>query len=259
MNRPQGQSILHQALWQAGLDRIERLSNMPDAAMRRAVWEEDLRAIGDLAAVWTVDVLIWESVRGDTKAQRIYDGLFRPDTVVSIFPADRLASLRDLAIEESAFGAYHWFSCMDACESISKTEYQGPRSDRPLGVRRADARRAQGKELEKLLHDPDPDVIANLMHSPHITEAFVLKLCSKRPVPPEVLVVMTQQEKWFNRYCVKRALLLNPALPGEYAHNLMVYLSPKDLMEYSNEPTVRESLRVSASRLVRGLHKLQDN
>ena len=46
---------------------------------------QTLRAIGDLAAVWTVDVLIWESVRGDTKAQRIYDGLFRPDTVVSIF------------------------------------------------------------------------------------------------------------------------------------------------------------------------------
>ena len=63
MNRPQEQSILHQALWRAGLDRIERLANIPDAAMRRARWEEDLRAIGDLAAVWALDALIWEAVR----------------------------------------------------------------------------------------------------------------------------------------------------------------------------------------------------
>ena len=196
MTRPQEQSILHQALWQAGLDRIERLSNIPDSAMRRALWEEDLQAIGDLAAVWSLDALIWETVRGETKAQLIYDGVYRPDSVVGIFPADRLAQLRDLAIEERAFGAYHWFSCMDACEAIGHAEYHGPRSDRPLGTRRADARRAQGKELEKLLHDPDPDVIANLMHSPHITEAFVLKLCSKRPVRPEILVVMTQHVRY---------------------------------------------------------------
>ena len=244
---------LEHAFRKSGTERLERLSNIPDMDMRRALFTEEVSSLGDVAALWAMDVLIWAVVQGDRSAQRVYDGVFQPHCLLDIFDDKRVSRLRELAIEERTYGAYHWLSGSDAVSEKESSFYDGPRMDSPLGVRRADARRAQGKALEKLLHDPDPEVISNLLHSPHITESFVLKLCSKRPVAGKVLVVVTHHDKWFSRYSVKRALLLNPSLPGQYAHNLMLYLSPKDLGEFSREPTVAEGLRLSAGRLLRGL------
>ena len=246
---------LENALRKSGLERLERLSNIPDMDMRRALFTEEVSALGDVAALWAMDVLIWSVAQGERSAQRVYDGLFQPRFILDIFDQERMTRLREIAIEERTYGAYHWLSCMDAVGEGKPVLLDAPRMDSPLGIRRANARRAQGKALEKLLHDPDPDVISNLLHSPHITESIVLKLCSKRPVAANVLVVVTHHEKWFSRYSVKRALILNPALPGDYAHNLMLYLSPKDLAEFSREPTVHEGLRLSAGRLLRGLGK----
>lgn len=253
MTSQETKTPLENALRKSGLERLERLSNIPDMEMRRALFTEEVSALGDVAALWAIDVLIWSVAQGERSAQRVYDGLFQPKCILDIFDPARMTRLRELAIEERTYGAYHWLSCMDAVGKNEAVFREGPRMDSPLGIRRANARRAQGKSLEKLLHDPDPDVISNLLHSPHITESFVLKLCSKRPVAGNVLVVVTHHEKWFSRYSVKRALLLNPALPGDYAHNLMLYLSPKDLAEFSREPTVHEGLRLSAGRLLRGL------
>ena len=255
MSAEQSHNPLEEALRKSGLERLERLSNMPDMDMRRAIFTEEVSSLGDVAALWAIDVLVWSVVKGERPAQRVYDGLFQPKFLSAIFDQSRITRLRELSIVERTFGAYHWLSCSDAVVGQQPTFYDGPRMDSPLGIRRANARRAQGKALEKLLHDPDPDVINNLLHSPHITESFVLKLCSKRPVAGNVLVVVTLHERWFSRYCVKRALLLNPLFPADYAHNLMLYLSPKDLAEYAREPTVSEGLRLSAGRLMRGLKR----
>ena len=62
--------------------------------------------------------------------------------------------------------------------------------------------------------------------------------------------MVLRASRWFSRYPVKRALLLNPYLPGPYAHNLMVYLGRRDLEDFSREPTVAPGLRASAARLV---------
>lgn len=250
MSESKKQSVFHKALSDAGLDMIDRVANIPDLGMRRALLAEEFSVLGDVAALWALDILIAEVLRGETRAQQVYDGIYHPEVVDSIFDNNRVGVLRELAVEERAYGAYHWLSCANQRTLSGNTLQSSARGRQPLGIRRAEARRAQGKTLEKLLHDPDPKVISNLLRSAQITEAFVLKLCSKRPVDGEILVIVTYNRKWFSRYSVKRALILNPDFPIDYAHNLMVYLSPKDLHLFSKEPTVSASLRASAGRLV---------
>jgi len=251
MSESKKPSVFHKALSDAGLDMIDRVANIPDLGMRRALLAEEFSLLGDVAALWALDILIAEVLRGETRAQQVYDGIYHPEVAESIFDANRVGVLRELAAVERAYGAYHWLSCANQRSLSEKIQQSSVRGGQPLGIRRAKARRAQGKTLEKLLHDPDPKVISNLLHSSQITEAFVLKLCSKRPVDGELLMVVTYNRKWFSRYSVKRALILNPDFPIDYAHNLMVYLSPKDLQLFSKEPTVSALLRASAGRLVR--------
>ncbi len=246
-----GAEALHQAFDQAGRERIERIARVPDVAMRRALFGEELAQLGDLAALWSIDVLVREVLEGSTEAQGVYDGLYQPELAGELLGEQRLIRLKDLAMEQAAHGAHHWLSSTEAAGAKREEKVDRPPDERPLGVRRADARKARGAELEKLLSDPDPKVIEHLLDSPQITETFVLKLASKRPVRPDALVVITRHPRWFSRYGIKRALLLNPYLPSPHAHNLMLYLGAKDLDAFSKEPTVAGGLRASAARLLR--------
>ena len=246
-----GAEALHQAFDQAGRERIERIARVPDVAMRRALFGEELAQLGDLAALWSIDVLVREVLEGSTEAQGVYDGLYQPELAGELLGEQRLIRLKDLAMEQAAHGAHHWLSSTEAAGAKREEKVDSPPDERPLGVRRADARKARGAELEKLLSDPDPKVIEHLLDSPQITERFVLKLASKRPVRPDALVVITRHPRWFSRYGIKRALLLNPYLPSPHAHNLMLYLGAKDLDAFSKEPTVAGGLRASAARLLR--------
>ena len=233
------------------LARIERISPVTDSVMRKALFAEELLLLGDLSALVSIEVLVCRTLVGDPSAQRVYDGVYWPEVAKEVLGPERLHGLQALAIEQRSYGAHHWLSAHEALGLRAVESALRPPDERPLGVRRADARKARGAQLEKLLSDPDPAVIAHLLDSPQITEAFVLKLASKRPVSAAALLVVLGASRWFARYPVKRALLLNPYLPGPHAHNLMVYLGRRDLEAFSREPTVASGLRAAAARLVK--------
>jgi hypothetical protein len=84
------------------------------------------------------------------------------------------------------------------------------RDDITVGERRALARGQDDDVLDRLLYDPDPLVIRNLVQNPRLTTSDVVKTASRRPNTPEILHEVVTVDKWFARPKIRRALLLNP-------------------------------------------------
>ena len=118
-----------------------------------------------------------------------------------------------------------------------------------LGSRRALARRPSIHWLERLLHDPDTGVIGNLLANPRITEREVLKIASKTPITPEILVEVARSSRWISRYRVKMALVLNPLTPLSVSLPLLGFLLAQDLREIVEYPGLPNELRVRAGAL----------
>jgi hypothetical protein len=98
-----------------------------------------------------------------------------------------------------------------------------------LGERKTLARRRDRQLLARVLRDPHPDVIRILLDNPALTEVDVVRLCARRPVPPEVLGQVFRHPRWILRYGVRRALVLNPHTPDALSLQLLPHLTPSDL------------------------------
>lgn len=98
-----------------------------------------------------------------------------------------------------------------------------------LGERKTLARRRDRNLLARVLRDPHPDVIRILLDNPALTEVDVVRLCARRPAPPEVLGQVFRHPRWILRYGVRRALVLNPHTPDVISLQLLPHLTPADL------------------------------
>ena len=120
-----------------------------------------------------------------------------------------------------------------------------------LGERKALARGHRRELLLQLARDPHPAVIAVLLESPHLTEADVIHLASRRPMLPAALAAIAAAERWRVRPAVRRALVLNPMSPAPLVARLMLTLGDGDLEEAACEhPGLPERLRRHAAALL---------
>ncbi|MCG8417815.1 MAG: hypothetical protein MJE77_07710 [Proteobacteria bacterium] len=119
-----------------------------------------------------------------------------------------------------------------------------------LGERKSLARAHQRDLLSHLLRDPHPDVIRILLGNPHLTEADVLSLASRRPASGAALSEIAASQRWIARYPVKRALVKNPYTPLVLAIRLATTLRPGDLRDVAGDPRLNTLLREHAAGLV---------
>lgn len=84
------------------------------------------------------------------------------------------------------------------------------RDDITVGERRALARGRDDDVLDRLLFDPDPLVIRNLVQNPRMTPSDIVRTAARRPNTPEILREIVTVPRWFSRSKIRRALLLNP-------------------------------------------------
>jgi hypothetical protein len=145
---------------------------------------------------------------------------------------------------------------LDAPAGPNEPRVPGP--ERPLAPRgrpltlgeRKSLARAQDRELlQKLIVDPDAQVIRVLLGNPYVTEKDVLAIASRRPNRREVLRAVFDSS-WLARYAVKRALVLNPYTPGELAARLLPTLVLTDLRAVANDPAAPAPLRTEAGLLL---------
>jgi hypothetical protein len=98
-----------------------------------------------------------------------------------------------------------------------------------LGERKSLARRTSRAFTEKLLLDPHPEVIKQLLRNPTLTEDDVLRLAAKRPCRPDVLAEIARSVRWIHRGRVRLALILNPDTPREIAAPIAGLLMKQEL------------------------------
>ena len=119
-----------------------------------------------------------------------------------------------------------------------------------LGTRKFLARKHDIYLLEKLLLDPDPTVIRNLLKNPRITEKEVLYICTRRPNNAEVLKEVATHPQWFKRYFVKLSLCKNPYTPVPIVTSALPFLSIQDLKEIQSMKNLHPQILIMTKEIL---------
>ncbi|TKD04496.1 hypothetical protein [Polyangium fumosum] len=119
-----------------------------------------------------------------------------------------------------------------------------------LGERRALARKPSRGILDKLLADPHPRVIENLLANPRLTEDDVVRIAAKRPQKPEIASEVARSARWMARARVRMALVLNPGTPPELSVPVLSQLLRHELADVAASTQVPAVLRSAALDLL---------
>lgn len=131
-------------------------------------------------------------------------------------------------------------------------DYGGGR-ELTVGERRSMARRPTRTQVERLLLDPHPLVLAQLFACPHLTEPDVLRIITKRPARLPAIEAVVQSSRWMARRRVRLALVLNPGCPHGVALPLIATCPRDDLKLIVRTTTISASLRAVAHELLQRL------
>jgi hypothetical protein len=119
-----------------------------------------------------------------------------------------------------------------------------------LGERRALARRPSRAAFDKLLFDPHPMVVKNLLQNPRLTEDDVLRMVARRPAYPEVIGEVAQHPVWSQRSRVRMAMVQNPGAPPEIAVPLVRLLHRQELQQVVAAADVPAVVRAAATEVL---------
>jgi hypothetical protein len=120
-----------------------------------------------------------------------------------------------------------------------------------LGERKALARMPSRKQFDKLLLDPHPAVIRNLLANPRTTEEDVIRLVARRPLHPDLLREVAAHPQWRVRRRVRMAILLNPHCPTEVGLPLVGLLLRSELRTAADGPGTNPAVRQAALERLR--------
>ena len=112
-----------------------------------------------------------------------------------------------------------------------------------LGERKSLARRQNRDFLAKLLMDPHPEVIRQLLRNPRVTEDDVVRLASKRPCRSDVLAEIVRSVRWIHRTRVRLSVVLNPDTPVEIAAPIVGLLMKQELKLVAQSTHVSPAVR----------------
>ncbi len=119
-----------------------------------------------------------------------------------------------------------------------------------VGERRSLARAPTRNSFDKLLADPHPLVIRQLLENPRLTEDDVMRLATRRPARSETISAIAQSQRWMRRSRVRLALLLNPGSPPAIAVPLLAVCTRSELLEVVHAVDSNIVLRATALELL---------
>ena len=119
-----------------------------------------------------------------------------------------------------------------------------------LGERRALARRPSRAAFDKLLADPHPMVVKNLLANPRLTEDDVVRMVARRPAYPQAIAEVARHAVWSQRARVRMAIVQNPGTPPELSVPLVRLLIRPELAQLVAAPDVPALVRAAARELL---------
>lgn len=119
-----------------------------------------------------------------------------------------------------------------------------------VGERRTLARRPSRGQIDRLLADPHPLVIRELLLNTKLTENDVLRLVARRPARVAALEAVARSTYWLCRPRVRFAMVQNPGTPPWIAGPLLVVCNRRELTEIVGNTSVALALRSTAQELL---------
>lgn len=231
---------------------VDRAFGVKDRRMRTAMIGEILRDFPGEEIVEVLRVISDRAERKRPKYQEVYFSLMDPEFLTELLGPEKVEEVRARAREMESVQVLHLFASSDPgggitgdCEVPDGLEYL------TLGEKKSLARGERSLTWEKLLLDLDHSVIRNILRNPRITEREVLRISSRRPCPGAVLKEVYQNQRWIQRYRVKRALVFNPYTPVAISKSLIGSLLISDLQEAARDGGLDSSVRGWASDLLK--------
>ncbi len=132
-------------------------------------------------------------------------------------------------------------------------DYYGRGRPLTLGERKSIARKPSRRLFDKLLSDPHPSVIQNLLSNSVTTEDDIVRLAAKRSLPSEVMAKVARHPRWSPRRRVRLALVLNPSCPPEIGVPLVGLLLRSDLRTVIQQTSTQPEIRNAAARRLASL------
>ena len=134
-------------------------------------------------------------------------------------------------------------------ETAPVPDYGGGR-ELTVGERRSLARAPTRRAFDKLLSDPHPLVMRQLLENPRLTEDDVVRIAARRPLRPEAVTAIARSERWLKRPRVRLAILLNPGSPPSIAMPLLAACTRGELLEIVHGSDTSKVLRSTARELL---------
>lgn len=134
-------------------------------------------------------------------------------------------------------------------QSIPPIPDYGAGRELSVGERKALARAPSRASFDKLLRDPHPLVIRQLLENPRLTEDDIVRLAARRPANVEALRMIARTE-WLCRPRVRMTLIHNPATPSAIAVPLLAVCTRPELREVRTSSECSELLREIAEELL---------
>jgi len=106
----------------------------------------------------------------------------------------------------------------------------------PLGVKKSLARVAGGEILLALIRDGYPDVVKHCLENPHLVEAHLYKVISRKTTTAGTIRTIAEDRNWSCRYHIKFALVRNEHTPLARSVLFLPDLKLLDLKELYRDP-----------------------
>lgn len=235
----------------ASLTRV--LLSLPDVELRVAWFRELLSRLPPDQAATLLDALCEDSERLDPAAREAVLAL--AVLFAGLGKCELLERLREEAAGRKLLSLDRMLRRAPPCAAEQRAHEPpvpdyGTGRELTVGERKSLARRPSRRSFEKLLRDPHPLVIKQLLQNPKLTEDDVVRLAAYRPARAETLAEIARLPRWLSRPRVRLALMLNPGTPDHVAVPLLAACTRSELREVVQSADTPVLLRVTAGELL---------
>jgi hypothetical protein len=253
-------TLTEQDIWQVaapiGVELLgRRVQGIPSGRTRVLYLNRQLEDAPTLPLVRLIACAQRESAAGVVEA-RVLTDTFGAVVSEGLMPDSKVRDLAVAATELCEHGVLNLVQPAGEDDVVyrAKGDDNAPRGSlaadgETLGRRKTLGRTATGDLLDRVMRDPHPDVIANVMFNPRLNEELCVRLASRRPIKAELLDVIAKS-KWRKSPAVRRAIVMNPNADGALACQLVSTLTRAELLSVAHDETLSAEVREAARLLI---------
>ena len=232
---------------------LRDLFALPEEPMRIDLLGRRLASLSPDDGARVIDMLYKKAPR-DKGARKAAEALVSPDGLKKALGTERYRLIYSASIELGLQKVSRLFTDLPPHKKGVAgygSEEEGPMEFISLGQRRSMSKRPVKETIDRLLSDPDPMVVGNILNNPRTTEKEVVKIASKRPNSPHIIKLIAVHRVWSKRYDVKKAIALNPYSPPRVAVALLEWMLTQDLRFISEDTTLHAQVKQGAAEILK--------